>query len=124
MAARGSTLEVKDFNKFMITLASADKGMNRVARAEIRKAGDHVKFDAAARFVRYDPKTAAGYRVVVRRRGVAVEQALRKTTGKRSDFGTLQWERALGPAADENADRTREAIEQAFDVIAATFNHV
>jgi hypothetical protein len=122
MAARGSTLQVKDYQKFMLTLASADKGMRRVARAEIRKAGDYVKTDASARFQRYDAKTAAGYRVVVRRRGVAVEQALRKTTGKRADFGTLQWERALGPAADENADKTRQAIDQAFDAIAARFN--
>lgn len=123
MAVRGSTLQVQDLNKFLATMSHTDRAMNRAARAEIRKTGDHVKTDAAARFVRYDARSAAGYRVVVRRRGVAVEQSLRKTTGLRPKFGTLQMESALVPAMDENEDRTRAAVERAFDVIAAGFNH-
>jgi hypothetical protein len=123
MAARGSTLQVKDLNKFLATMSHTDRAMNRAARAEIRKTGDHVKTDATQKFMRRDAKSAAGYRTVVRRRGVAVEQSLRKTTGKHPGFGTLQMVEALVPAADENEDKTKAAIEHAFDVIAAGFNH-
>ena len=119
---RGSTLQVQDFNKFLATMSHTDRKMNRAARAEIRQAGDHVRADAAEKFARYDRKSSAGYRVVVRRRGVAVEPALRTTTGKHPGFGALQMEQALVPAMDENEDRTRAAIGHAFDVIAAGFN--
>ncbi len=66
-------------------------------------------------------KSAAGYRVRVRQRGVAVEQSLRKTTGTRSDFGELQMRQALLPALEANEDRVESAMEAAIDTVADHF---
>jgi hypothetical protein len=122
-APRGSTLQVKDFDRFLATMSHTDRAMNRAARAEIRNAGSHVQADAAIRFRPIDARSAAGYRVRVRRRGVAVEQSLRRTTGKHPEYGVLQMRKALIPAADENEEKTRRALEAAYDLIAARFNH-
>jgi hypothetical protein len=122
MAAYGSTLQVKDFQKFMVLLSNTDKATKKALRDEIRQAGGHVRDDASGRFQRYDPRSAAGYRVVVRQRGVAVEQKLRRTTGKHPEFGALQMRRALVPALDANEGQTARAVEEALDRIAARFN--
>ena len=96
---------------------------SRALRDEIRQAGDTVRDRRRrASSQRYDAKSAAGYRVIVRQRGVAVEQALRKTTGIHPEFGALQMRRALVPALDENKDETAVALDVAFDRIAARFN--
>lgn len=119
---RGSTLRVDDFEKFMRIIAKADRATSKALRDEIRQAGGHVRDDAAEKFAGYDAKTAAGYRVIVRQRGVAVEQKLRKTTGKHPEFGRLQMRKALVPALDENTDDTTRALNEALDRIAARFN--
>jgi len=122
MAVSGATLQVKDFTLFMQALARADKATQKAAREEIRKAGDHVKLDGARLFGPTDAKSAAGYRTRVRQRGVAVEQSLRKTTGKHPNFGGLQMRRALLPALDANEARTNQALEQALDRVCDRFN--
>ena len=58
---------------------------------------------------------AAGYKVRVRQSGVAVQQSLRKTTGKRPDYGALQMRRALLPALDANEAETMQKVEAALD---------
>jgi hypothetical protein len=122
MAPRGSTLRVEDFEKFMLIIAKADRATKKALRDEVRQAGTAVRDDAKGKFDRYDPKSAAGYRVVVRQRGVAVEQKYRKTTGQHPKFGTLQMTKALLPALDENTDNTTRAVNAALDRIAARFN--
>lgn len=122
MAAAGATLQVKDFSLFMATLAHTDRATKRAGREEIRKAGEHVRRDATLRFAGTDPRSAGGYRVKVRQRGVAVEQTLRRTTGARPDFGALQMRRALLPALYGNEAATARELDRAFDRIAARFN--
>ena len=77
-----------------------DKGITKEIRGELREAGDIVRDDARPRFAGISAKSAAGFRTVVRQRGVAVEQRHGRTTGKRPDFGALQLRRALVPALD------------------------
>lgn len=122
MAAQGATVQVKDFRLFMAALQAADKKTKRAAREEIRKAGEHVRVEAAARFGSTDIRSAGGYKTRVRQRGIAVEQSLRRTTGQHPEYGALQMRRALIPALDANEEKTIRAVEHALDQVADRFN--
>ena len=103
-------------------LKDCEKKERFATRAILRRTGDAVKTEAATRFSRYDQKSAAGYRTVVRQRGISVEQRLRRTTGLRPDFGALQMAKALLPAAADKQAVTERAMEHALDEISARFN--
>lgn len=92
-------------------------------RAALREVGQKVKEDADAKTSRRlkSPKSGHGYRVVVRARGVNVEQSLRKTTGLRGDWGSSQMRFSLIPALDENAPETAKAMEEAMEQITELF---
>jgi hypothetical protein len=122
MAAAGATVQVKDYRLFMAALAGADKKTRKAARDELRKAGDHVKTDAAVRMAHIDARSAAGYKTRVRQRGIAVEQSIRRTTGKHPEFGALQMRKALVPALDANEQHTVHALEHALDRVCDEFN--
>ncbi len=117
----GVTVSAEGLKGVMLGLHNAGKDTEKFGRAALRKAGGAVKEDASRRFARYDQRTAAGYRVVVRRTGVAVEQSLRKTTGLRPDFGKLQMRRALVPALHDNEQETERLLEEAFVAIEEKF---
>lgn len=87
-------------------------------RSELREAGDIVRDDARPRMAGYSGKTAAGFRTVVRARGVAVEQRLGRTTGKRPDFGALQMREALVPALDAKQDEVVDRLDRMLDHLA------
>jgi len=73
-------------------------------REALRESGERVRKDSETKTsgVLASPKSGAGYRVVVRARGVNVEQSLRKTTGLRPDWGKAQMRRSLIPSLEEN----------------------
>ena len=121
MAASGATLHVKDYRKFMSRCRTPTRHA-RVARAEIRHAGDQVKTDAAAAVRQYDPRSAAGYRIVVRQRGVAVEQSIRKTTGNGPTSGRCRCGGRWCPHWTRTRTRPARRSRQALDTIATRFN--
>ena len=91
------------------------KDVLRELRPALRAAADVVRADAASRFSVYSPRSAAGYRVRVRLRGVAVEQSLRRTTGQHPFFGTLQMRTALEPALEAKRDEVIRTVELMVD---------
>ena len=95
------------------------------SRAEVRRAfrevGEFVRVRAEELFQPYSSVSASGYRVRVRQRGIAVEQSLRKTTGKRPDYGALQMREALLPARHDTYARTQQEFELALDRVADYF---
>lgn len=99
----------------------AGKETKREVRSTLRKVGDIVKVDAAERFREIDERSAAGFRTVVRQRGVSVEQSLRKTTGDRPSFGALQMRKALLPAVHEKEGEIEDEMEDAIDTVADHF---
>ena len=121
--AQGATLRVDGYRQLMQALARADKQSRKTVRDELRQAAEHVRQEGGVRFAPVDPRSAAGYRTRVRQRGVAVEQSLRKTTGRHPEFGALQMRRALVPALYHNEDRTVREMEQAIDRVCDRFNH-
>lgn len=115
------TVRVEGYREFLRACDRAGKESKKEVRDTLRKVGDTVKLDAARRFSAYDRRSAAGYRTRVRQRGIAVEQSLRRTTGKHPEFGALQMRRALVPALTENEPETERALEQALDRVADHF---
>ena len=116
MATRqGATIEVKGWKELVKASRELPANSRRELRKAFRESGELVRSDAAARFSQIDARSAAGYKVRVRQSGVAVQQSLRKTTGKRPDYGALQMRRALLPALDANEAETMQKLEAALD---------
>ena len=115
------TVRVKNQREFLRACARADKATRKEVREALKKVGEPVRRDAAAAFSAVDRKSAAGYRVVVRQRGVAVEQRYGRTTGQHPEFGRMQMTRALLPALAGNEDEIVRGMERALDEIADAF---
>jgi len=119
-----ATLRVTGYREFLRATARADRESKRYVRETFRDVGDIVRRQASSRFASTDPRSAAGYRTRVRQRGIVVEQSLRKTTGRRPDFGALQMRRALLPSLMSNADTLDARMAQALDRVADHFDQV
>jgi len=90
-------------------------------RDTFRHVGDVVRVEWTREFsVRYDARSAAGYRTRVRQRGVQVEQSLRKTTGLRPDYGRLQ-QRVGEAVLDQKQGELARGFERALDTVADHF---
>jgi uncharacterized membrane protein len=119
-------LHVNGYRELQKALRDADKDTRKESRVAFKAVAESVRRDAASLLTSEDPrhaKSAAGYRVYVRQRGIGVEQALRKTTGKHPEFGKFQMRHALVPAADDNKDTVRREMEHALHTVADRFNH-
>jgi hypothetical protein len=108
----------------MRATARAEKEQARATRETFRKVGEVVRRDAAGRIAHKSPRSARGYKVRVRQRGIAVEQSLRKTTGRHAQWGTYQMRHALLPALRTREDETMRELERAFDKVADHFNNL
>lgn len=117
-----NTVRVRGYREFVRACDRAGKESKKEVRDAFRKVGDIVKVDAAARFAHIDQRSAAGYRTVVRQRGVAVEQRLGRTTGTRPDFGALQMRKALDPALAAKEGEIVKAFDDAIDKVADHFD--
>jgi hypothetical protein len=118
---RTETFRVIGYRELMRALKHADTDSRRFARAALRESGETVRRDATERFASVSVRSAAGYKVGVTQKSVRVYQSLRKTTGKRPDYGALQMRRALLPALAANEEETVKAFEDAIDRIADRF---
>ena len=120
---RVASIEVKGWKELIRASRQVEPNTRREMRRAFREVGELVRSDAAARFSPIDARSAAGYKVRVRQRGVAVQQSLRKTTGKRPDYGALQMRRALLPALTANEAETEQRIEDALDRVIEIWEH-
>ena len=120
--AQGETIAIRGYRELLRALQAADKESRLALRAELAYAGEATRKGAQTRLAAKAPKSAAGYKVRVRQRGVAVEQSLRKTTGIHPEWGAYQMRHALLPALAANAAETDRRIEAALDKIAARFD--
>lgn len=117
-----ATLVVEGLKPLLKAAKNAGSATNREVRAALRESGEIVRADAAQRLTKYSATSAAGLKVRVRQRGVAVEQSLRKTTGAHPQYGSLQMRRALLPALAKNEPEVEAEFEKALDKIARIFN--
>lgn len=114
-------LRVRGYTELLRAFDHTSKEMKKGLRDELRSAGRIVQTDATSRLARYGRGDAIKLRTVVRRRGVTVESARRKTTGLRPDFGSLQMRRGLLPAVESKQAEVERKIEQTLDRVAAGF---
>jgi hypothetical protein len=115
------TLRIEGYKEFLTACDNAGKESKKYVRGTFREVGDIVREDATRLLAPVSARSAAGYRTRVRRRGVAVEQSLRKTTGNRPDWGETQMKRALLPSMQANEERIVDAMERAIDLVADHF---
>lgn len=119
-----ATLRVKGLREFVRAADHAGPDSRRAVRATFRTVGDAVRLEAGRLFQKYDARSAAGYKVSVRLRGVSVDQSIRKTTGTRPDYGALQMRKALLPALRDKEAETEFAMEHAIDSVADHFDRL
>ena len=116
--ASGTTVRVEGLRQLLRATDAADKETKKFVRTELRKVAEPVRDEAQSLFQDVSAKSAARYGISVRKVGtVSVEQRLRRTTGKRPDFGSLQMRTALGPALDSKADEVVEKFDEALERI-------
>lgn len=106
---------VKGVRELQRALRVYDMDLAKNLRQELKQVGMLVQVEARARFTSFSEKSAAGYKVRVRQRGVSVEQSLRKTTGLRPDWGALQMTQALIPALVTKEPLVVERVERMLD---------
>lgn len=100
---------------------AAGKATQVEVREALAKSGEIIRADAYPRLARYSTQSAAGLKVRVRQRGVGVEQSLRKTTGLRPDYGSLQMRKALLPAVAAKFPEAEGEFYKAVDDILLIF---
>lgn len=93
------------------------KDLTKEVRAELKQSGEIVRVDTAAAFQHVSPVASAGFRTVVRQRGVSVEQRKGKTTGLRPDFGRHQL-RYLNTSLEQKQGEVVERIGKTLDKLA------
>lgn len=116
--AGGPQVRVLGLRELQRALRSLSREAARELRHELREAAEPVRDEARRLFSPISERAAAGFRVAVRSRGVAVEQRHRRTTGRRPDFGALQMRRALLPALAAKRDEVERRLEAMLDRLA------
>ena len=117
-----STARVKNLTPFLRACFKAEKDSAKLVREQYRTVGEIVRAEGQKRFEHIDAGSAAGFRVSVRQRGVSVEQRLKRTTGTRPDYGSLQMRLALLPALDAKEEEVVLAFDHATNVICNHFD--
>lgn len=110
---------ITGYTDLVVALKKLPRDVELGMRAELKAAGMEVQTDATSRFDRLSEKTARNFRTYVRLRGVSVEQALNRTTGRRPDWGALQMKDALIPALNDKQEEVVRRIEAMVDRTAA-----
>lgn len=112
---------MRGYREFMRATAKAEKDTRRTIHTKLREAGDVVREEGQRRFLRYDAKSASGFRIRSRVGGVFVEQSLRRTTGQHPEYGALQMRVALVPALESKATEVERRMDQALAELADIF---
>ena len=106
------TVRIRGYEKLQRSIANAERSTQREVRSSLREAAEVVRKPWVAEDLdRFGAKTAEGMRTVVRKRGVAVEQSLRKSTvdsRRRPKFGKKQQEIGDAITAEHAEDLQRE----------------
>lgn len=116
------TLRVSGYREFLRATARAEKESKTFVRDNFKEVGEVVRKPAADDLDNLSVRSAAGLRTIVRARGVNVEQTLRRTTGKRPDWGRTQMRKILIPNLESHEREILGATEKALDRIADHFD--
>lgn len=113
------TVTVTGLRELVIAADEAGKATRRAVRQTLRETATEVRDDAQRRFEEKFPGRPAKFGISVRRAGtVSVEERLRRTTGRRPDYGKQQMRFALLPAAEAGEAELAMRLERAVTSIA------
>lgn len=101
----------RDFRKMRGDLKSE-------TRDALKKAAEPVREEAADLFQGIDARSASGYKVRVRGKGVVVQQSRRGRKYKRPNYTRMQLGIALYPALDRRRDDVIEGLGEMIDQLA------
>lgn len=119
--ARGQTLRVEGLDQFLRAVGQAEKQTKKEVRSKLRDAADVVRVESSRRFAPKSARSAAGYRTIVRTRGISVEQSLRRSKNvkmRRPKWAEMQITGALEPALDAKGHELEGLMEKALDELA------
>jgi hypothetical protein len=105
------TIRIIGLNELDSSFRDLRREVLRQLRPKLREAGEIVRAEGQTLFSRIDARSAAGYKVRVRQRGVAVEQTIPRVTGLRPDYGALQMNIALEPALASKEGEVRDLVD-------------
>jgi hypothetical protein len=114
---REPTLLVKGYREVMRAFDASIFNLGVYFRKELKRVGEIVRMDAAARFQPYDKRSAAGYRTYVTQMHVNVGQSIRATTHQHPEYGKLQMTKALLPALHAKQDEIEARFELALQAV-------
>jgi hypothetical protein len=112
------TVRVHGLRQLQRDFRRLSKDLTKEVREGLRKAADPVRVEATALLEPVNAYSAAGYKIRVRQRGVALEQSRRRTTGLRPDYAKLQFARAMAPAIERKEEFVVKGLEDALDDLA------
>ncbi len=126
------TILVSGFKELVAGTSSLIPSERAATRAALDKVGEIVRVGGARTLIQYKEtkynrpqdaiKSASGFKVRVRQRGVEVEQSLRKTTGLHPEWGKTQMKHGLLPALFRSETEIVAEFDKAMDVVVSTFN--
>ena len=106
-------VKVTGLKELQRDLKGADNDLERkLLREDLKKAAEPVSVAGRAKIAKYHGAKVSSIRPVATGRSVFVRQSQGKKTGRRGDFGSLQWKK-LSAALDEHEDDVRERREDA-----------
>lgn len=118
------TVFVEGLAEFIQAADAVDKQTSRTVRNTLREAVVPVQEAWTRKMAEKFPGRPVKYGISVRRTGtVTVEERLRRTTGKRPDWGKQQIRFGGDPALAENEGEIVEKLSRAVMVIAETLAH-
>lgn len=118
-----ATLVVSGIKELLQACTLAEAEARKQVRDALKESGEIVRADASKRLSAYSAKSAAGLKVRVRQRGVAVEQSLRKTTGPRArrNYPGIQMH-ILSTTLQDDEAKVAAQMEKALDTVGRVFN--
>ena len=126
------TLVVTGFMEIVAASNALIPAERAAVREALESAGEIVRLAGARDLVAYKAdkygrpqdatRSASGFKVRVRQRGVEVEQSLRKTNGLHPKWGDIQMRHGLLPALYGHIDEITAEVDRAMDKVVVEFN--
>ncbi len=127
------TLVVTGFKELVASTSYLIPSERAATRDALESVGEIVRIGGARGLVQYKEskynrpqdavRSASGFKVRVRQRGVEVEQSLRKTTGMHPEWGKVQMRHGLLPALYGSEAAITAEFDRAMDKVVIAFNH-
>lgn len=126
------TIVVTGFKELVASTAYLIPSERAATREALESVGEIVRLGGARGLVQYKEekygrpqdavRSATGFKVRVRQRGVEVEQSLRKTTGLHPEWGAVQMRHGLLPALYRSELEITAEFDHALDKVVVAFN--